>query len=93
MMWLMTSVTIAGGKLITRNFAWTREILLDDISVVQVVQQRGLRGVSIRLVDDEEFLLAAPYQSLLVPNALFGEELRRLCAAVLLHSGGVAEER
>ncbi|MFN8051915.1 MAG: hypothetical protein U0Q22_10785 [Acidimicrobiales bacterium] len=80
--WSTTSVMIAEGVLVSRNFGWVRRVEVDQIEVVQRVCHRRWSGVSVRLRGGDEVVLAAPLSSVLAPNPVFEEELRRLCANI-----------
>lgn len=87
--WVLTSVSIDSGMIVSRNFVWVRQVRIDEIETVHRLRRRGWSGVSIRLVDGEDLVLAAPTSAVLAPNPDFAEDLGRLCAAIAL-SGDVS---
>src|SRR5262245_35797220 len=61
--WATTSVVIADGVLVSRNFGWVQRVPVDEIEVVQRVRYRRFSGVALKLRDGEELTLAAPFSS------------------------------
>jgi len=80
--WCTTSVVVAGGVLVSRNFGWVQRVPIDEIELVQRVRQRRWSGVALQLRNGDSVTLAAPLSSVLAPNPHFEEDLNRLCASI-----------
>ena len=82
--WSTTSLSVEDGTLVSRNFTWVRRVPISEIELVQRARHRRWSGVVVRLRDGDEIVLAAPVSSVMNPNPEFDEELRRLCASIVL---------